>query len=423
MILYNLFPPLAGSFGAWKPHLERAAGMGFDWVFVNPVQRPGKSGSLYSIADYEQLNPLLVDGQSALSADEQLRQVIAQARNLGLEMMIDLVINHCAADAPITREHPEWFVRTSDGTLVNAYCYENGKKVVWKDLVSFDHAGTSDPEGLYRYVRGICERLLALGFRGFRCDAAYHVPAALWKRLIADVRGQQDGVVFAAETLGCTPSQSRTTAQAGFDFVFNSSKWWDFASPWLLQQHALVREIAPTISFPESHDTPRLFEESGGSLGALKQRYLFAAFFSRGLMLPIGYEFGFRQRLHVVKTRPCDWETAAIDLQGFISKVNAIKREHAVLREDGPLVVLPCENPHVLLLWKASVQGGEEALLILNKDIWQRQAFRADKLEAFLQNGGTLVDVSPEFPVPQVHTPFSYDLNPGQGLVLVAKSR
>ena len=47
MIIYNLFPLLAGPFSGWQAHFERAAAMGFDWVFVNPIQYPGYSGSLY----------------------------------------------------------------------------------------------------------------------------------------------------------------------------------------------------------------------------------------------------------------------------------------------------------------------------------------------------------------------------------------
>ena len=62
MIIYNLFPTLAGSVRDWKPHLTRAASMGFNWIFINPIQFPGRSGSLYSIKDYFRLNPLLVDG-------------------------------------------------------------------------------------------------------------------------------------------------------------------------------------------------------------------------------------------------------------------------------------------------------------------------------------------------------------------------
>src|SRR6185503_16939940 len=104
MILYNLFPPLAGPFSKWPEHLKRAAEMGFDWVFINPIQKLGASRSLYSIADYFQVNPQFLDTGSGTSGEEQVRQMINQARAAGLKVMIDLVINHCAYDSPLTRE-------------------------------------------------------------------------------------------------------------------------------------------------------------------------------------------------------------------------------------------------------------------------------------------------------------------------------
>ena len=73
MLIYNLFPLLAGPFDQWEPHLKRAAAMGFDWVFVNPIQKLGRSGSLYSIADYFAINKALLRPKSKLGADDQVR--------------------------------------------------------------------------------------------------------------------------------------------------------------------------------------------------------------------------------------------------------------------------------------------------------------------------------------------------------------
>src|SRR5690242_19391768 len=120
MTLYNLFPLLAGPFSKWGEHFERAAKMGFDWVFINPIQKLGASKSLYSIADYFGVNPAFLDPQNPASPEEQVRQMTAHARVAGLKPMIDLVINHCAIDAPITREHPQWFVRDAKGKIVNS---------------------------------------------------------------------------------------------------------------------------------------------------------------------------------------------------------------------------------------------------------------------------------------------------------------
>ena len=57
--IYNLFPLLVGPVGSWAEHLERIAGMGFDWVFVNPFHYSGFSGSLYAVKDAYRLHPLL----------------------------------------------------------------------------------------------------------------------------------------------------------------------------------------------------------------------------------------------------------------------------------------------------------------------------------------------------------------------------
>jgi len=419
MILYNLFPLLAGPFPRWEEHFKRAAAMGFNWVFINPIQRPGASGSLYSIADYFEINPALLDPRSTASAEDQVRQMIGQARAAGLKVMLDLVINHCAIDAPLTRQHPEWFVREPDGTIANACCQHGGEKVVWKDLAQFDHRHTSGPEGLYRYCHQVVEHLLALGFEGVRCDAAYQVPQKFWRRLISETKARHPRTRFLAETLGCSADETRETARAGFDYVFNSSKWWNFSDWWLIEQYNLVRETAQSISFPESHDTPRLCEELNGNIDGMKQRYLFSALFSAGVMMPMGFEYGSRKAMHVVHSSPSDWHINGTDLSAFIGQVNAIKMGHAVFREESPASILPCNNPNVLFLWKASTTHKDEALLILNKDPWQRQEFYTDTFRHFVQAGAPLRDVSPEHRLDYIHEPFHYGLRPGQGIVLV----
>jgi starch synthase (maltosyl-transferring) len=420
MKIYNLFPLLAGPFDDWQPHLARAATMGFDWVFVNPIQQPGHSGSLYSIADYFRINKALLKPGSRKSPETQVKEMAARAERLGLRMMIDLVINHCAVDSKLVNDHSEWFVR-ENGRIANPFCLkEDGTKTVWGDLAQLDHRDSPDADGLLSYCGEVVEYLVNLGFTGFRCDAAYQIPRDFWRRLIAGIHNKHPQVVFTAETLGCSPQQTKETASAGFDFVFNSSKWWDFSSPWLLEQYELTRQIAPSISFPESHDTERLYSESGNNVDALKQRYLFAALFSAGVMMPIGFEYGFRKRLHVVETRPEHWEEPAVDLTEFIARVNRIKDDFPLFREESPIQKLDPSNPAVLFMWKASTSGKGEALLVLNKDPWNRQHFHCDDLYRHVQSASPLRDVSPEWPMDHLPTPLDFELGPGMARVIVS---
>lgn len=424
MKIYNLFPLLAGPFDHWTPHLERAAEMGFDWVFVNPIQQLGRSGSLYSIADYFAINPALLNSESKQSPDAQVAAMAETAQAQGLSLMIDLVINHCAEDSPLVQAHPDWFVRRN-GKVEHPFCIEdNGNKVVWRDLAQFDHPralhDAERPDGLLQYTVDIVEHLIGLGFRGFRCDAAYQIPAEFWRRLITQTRDRYPDTVFVAETLGCTPEQSRETASAGFDAIFNSAKWWDMHDNWLLEQYELTRHIAPSIGFPESHDTRRMFEQYDSNIDAMRQRYLFTALFATGIMIPIGFEYGFRKRLDVVSTTPDDWEAPNIDITRFIAQVNAIKDEVPVLNSEGRIERLDHPDPAILVLRKHGIQGRGQALLVINKDPWARQRFYVDDLYRLIQSPGPIRDLSPDWPMAVLPTPFEFWLGPGMARVLVS---
>jgi starch synthase (maltosyl-transferring) len=364
--IYNVFPLLAGPFSAWRPHLERASRMGFNWIFTNPVQRTGISGSLYSIADYYGLNPLLVD--AAAPPEQQLRQMIGQVHDLGMKLMVDLVINHTAADSPLTRQHPQWYRHNDDGEIVHPGAYRDNEWITWEDLASVENLASPDRDRLWAYWLEIVRHYASLGFDGFRCDAAYQVPAELWRYLIGTAKRGDPNLKFFAETLGCTPEQTLAVADTGFDYIFNSAKWWDFAAPWCLDQLRQTAPVVPSISFPESHDTERLAAELNGNRDAVRQRYAFSALFSSGVMIPMGFEYGFRRRLHVVSTRPEHWESPSWDDTDFIREVNAFKAAQGIFNEDAPWEFLDSGNPQIAAFRKLSRDGAGRAVLALNQD-------------------------------------------------------
>jgi starch synthase (maltosyl-transferring) len=98
----------------------------------------------------------------------------------------------------------------------------------------------------------------------------------------------------------------------------------------------------------------------------VRQRYLFAAFFSTGLMLPMGYEFGFQKHLHVVNTRPQDWETPTYDLRSYITGVNRMKKGCPVLLEEGPMTRVHPKGEPVVLLLKSRVKQRGRVLAVIN---------------------------------------------------------
>ncbi len=394
--IYNLFPLLAGPMDRWRAHMARAREMGFDWIFINPFHFPGFSGSLYAIKDYYGINPLLLSPESPAAPLDQLKGMVDDARSLGLHPMMDLVINHTAVDSPLIEEHPEWYLRDGQGKIVNPSVWEGDKCVaVWGDLAEIDNEGSSDRERLWRYWIDLALYYRDMGFEGFRCDAAYQVTDRLWQTLIAQVKARYPETLFFAESLGCTIDQTVALARAGFDYTFNSSKYWDYEEAWCLKQYRENGAWAPSVSFAESHDTERLFKELSGDLDRIRQRYLFAALFATGVLMPMGFEFGFSRKLHVVKTRPSDWEETDVDLTAFVRDVHAVKKSCAVFNEDGPIQVLDGGDPQVLCLQKSTFDGSESALILLSKDRKRSRFVRVADLAAGFPEMASMKDLLP----------------------------
>jgi starch synthase (maltosyl-transferring) len=370
-IVYNLFPTLVGPLAGWVAHAERAAGMGFDWLYVNPVHYPGFSGSLYAVKDHERLHPLLVPGNGAAPLTA-LAPVVREVRQRGLAVMLDLVVNHTSRDSVLVERRPAWYRRDAAGRVVSPSAIDpaNAERVtVWGDLAEIDNASSPERDELWSYWEGLVGRCLDVGVTGFRCDAAYKVPAALWRRLITTARERVPQALFVAETLGCRLEEVTALGAAGFDYFYNSSKWWDFVEPWALEQHAAFGRIAPSIAFPESHDTARLAAETGGDEAVQRQRYAFAAMFSAGVQLTIGYEFGFRRPLDVVRTSPADWEPPLFDLQPFVRRTNALKRGQPVLGEEGVLRPAPSPGDQVTALSRETADRRHRGLVLVNRDV------------------------------------------------------
>jgi starch synthase (maltosyl-transferring) len=413
--IYNLFPTLAGPIkGAskrdWYSHLDRIAAMEFDWLFVNPFHAPGLSGSLYAIKDPYALHPV-VHGTSDKATDDLLSDFIAAAKRKALSFMMDLVINHTSKDAPLAEAHPEWYRRNPDGTLYSPRAIDPGdtrKVTVWGDLAQLDYDNPEARGKLVAYWSNYIRHYLRLGVRGFRCDAAYQVPAEVWDELITAARNEVSDVLFVAETLGSTVEQVNALQTAGFDYLFNSSKWWDFKAPWLLNQYEEFRRIAPSIAFPESHDTDRLVNELDNQdreqiVRHYRFSYLFTAAFSSGIMIPMGFEYGFSKPLHVVHTTPQDWftqlETSPFDITAFIAQANAMKAACPTLNCEGPQRIVSDSAQEVVALYRLTGEADKNdcSLTLVNPS--PQNTARVDVnalLSKVQQTSDVFTEVTPE---------------------------
>ena len=160
VLIYNLFPRLAGRFEQWKKHIDRAVQLKFNYLYVNPFLYPGFSGSLYSIKDYNRINPVFLNMNSKKEEWEQVKDIIGYSHKKGMKFIFDLVINHTAIDSPWVKDHPEWYKKDAEGLILKPFCLDNGKKIVWGDLAELDLEKKDKNSELWEYWQNYVIKLI-----------------------------------------------------------------------------------------------------------------------------------------------------------------------------------------------------------------------------------------------------------------------
>lgn len=161
-------PP--GTFNAFAEHLPRIKRLGIDIIWLMPVQpigeknRKGELGSYYSVKDYTAVNP-------EFGTEADFQNLVNQAHELGMKVIIDWVANHSSWDNPWTVAHPDWYQKDSTGGFKVPYD--------WTDVISLDYGNKGTRKGM---IEAMNHWVKIFGIDGFRCDVAYMVPADFWEQ-------------------------------------------------------------------------------------------------------------------------------------------------------------------------------------------------------------------------------------------------
>lgn len=362
--IYNLFPRLYKNVEDWYAVAQSAKDMGFNALYLNPFLKTGGTNSIYAIYDYYEFDMQVFSQGTQEENMEKLKNFLLYCEELGLLPIFDLVINHSAMDSHLVKEHPEWYRHDEQGNILPATTYTlSGILVTWGDCARFKYADREN--GLWQYIEELCRYYLDIGFKGFRCDVAHHVPDYYWRQLIGNLRADYPDVLFIGEAFLASSEETLGLADAGFDYIFNSARWWDYSSDWYFDHNESLRIMIPNIGFPDNHDTMRLMHDYDGNLEKCIQKLFFTAVVASGFMMTNGFEYGFQQKLDVHNTTPASWENTGIDIRNVIKEVLSLRERYAVFRQEGCLKRLESRIPGIIILLK--VVALQAALLFLNQ--------------------------------------------------------
>jgi len=114
--IYYLHPRMMGALPGWKGQFAPVQSMGFSEVCLGPVFAPGANGDIFLTDDFERAAPFL---QPWGDADATVQELAIAAREAGLSLLLDIVLDRVAADGAMARSAPHWFYRTGASDVID----------------------------------------------------------------------------------------------------------------------------------------------------------------------------------------------------------------------------------------------------------------------------------------------------------------
>ena len=278
--LYNQFPRDYFHINEMREQLQAIAQMGFNAVWINPIQATGyvefnvpwlqgnQHGSLYAMHD-PQSNAFCIEG-----TEENLRQYAQTARQHDITPLFDLVLNHVAADSPLCGHHPTWFQQGISHHFrdCRAFNYRSPTDTARGEIIAFWQAYID------RYIRDY-------GFMGVRVDAGKHIPADVQQEIYVYIRQaclethHVNPVIFVELLLNRAEYEARLLEQLrdeyqsiGISHIYIShvtgNAYWDLSTTWFdkdafedsyLHNMGIQSQIGGVVGCVGSHDTRTLF--------------------------------------------------------------------------------------------------------------------------------------------------------------------
>ncbi len=352
-----------GTFNAFAPHMERLKDMGVHTLWFMPItpiaqkNKKGTLGSPYACSDYTSINP-------EYGTLDDFKNLVKQAHQLGLKVIIDWVANHTGWDHVWTVEHPDYYLKDPS---TNDFKIASGMD----DIIELDF---HNPDLRNAMIEAMQFWVKEADIDGFRCDLAAWVEVDFWQ----EARPRVDSVKHLF-WLG----EFDELENPDYGEVFDASYTWswmhkskDFYQQQLpisvldslLERYSNIGDGSMRAWFTTNHDENSWngteYDKYGKMAPALA---VFSATWNGVPLLYSGQELPNRKKLEFFEKDPIAW-TGQNELHDFYKTLLTLHRENPALRGGDPNVktyrLQTTHNGHVMAYLRRN--GNHEVLVVLN---------------------------------------------------------
>ena len=255
--------------------VDDAARRGFNHICVGPVFDLGAIGDPHLVSDHSRSVSTFASVGTPTNLIKGLRQTCEQA---GVALFVDIALDRVAAGGPTAKALGGVYDSLPG---LNPLDPRLDRRAAASVMLRSGAAGAASEWWTERI-----SELVTAGAQGFRLLGLADLPPHALRHILARVR-TRTACAFWGWTPGLAWSRHEELIGAGLSAVFASTSWWDGRAAWFVEEHDLLRRIAPVLGVA---GVP--FDPEAPSPTVTARALMVAAATSDGLFVPHGTSTG-----------------------------------------------------------------------------------------------------------------------------------
>lgn len=349
-----------GTFSAFEEHLPRLKDLGVDILWIMPihpiseVNRNGNLGSYYAVRDYYQVNP-------EFGNKEDFKKLVDKAHEMGFKVVLDWVANHTGWDHSWITDHPEYYIKNSNGEIISP----EG----WIDVAKLDYENSDLREQMYLSMKYWVDEF---NIDGFRADHAAGVPVDFWEDVNSKLQSLKPLYMLAEDNTINSLLNSAFVSNWGWNLhhIMNDIAKGERDKNAVINYFNKLNDLYPDGSFPtqfiDSHDENSWEGTISERLGNSSELMSVLYFTVPGMpMMYSGQEANLNHRLKFFDKDEISWND--LSLQEHYKKLIDLKHDNEALwngNAGGNIKFLETENENILIYKR--IKGDNSILVVLN---------------------------------------------------------
>lgn len=208
--------------------------------------------------------------------ETDFKNLAQDAEALGIEIVLDFVVNHVGYGSPLVEEKPDWF-----HPALTIEDWNDPMQLTEREVHGLPDLNQDNPE-VYDYLMKSARKWLSFpNIAGYRLDAVKHVGLKFWSEFNAKLQEDNPDVMLLGEYFDGDPRKVDEIQKVGkfthmFDFPLT------FALRDVFCEHKSVANLASVVTndrqysdanrmvtFLDNHDMPRLISHCQGDTAAM----------------------------------------------------------------------------------------------------------------------------------------------------------